>query len=88
MNDTVYINTSDARNNFANIINAVYLENKNYVVKRSGIPIVKISKIVDTSKKSGFSNLVGLISDFEAKKMTRLYKKGRDDGSKLKNKLV
>jgi hypothetical protein len=88
MSNPIYIDASKARNNFANIINAVYLENKSYIIKKSGIPIVKISKAVDSPKETNFFDLAGLISESEAKKMTRLYKSGRADGSRLKKKLA
>lgn len=88
MNNLVYIDSSRARDNFSSILNSVFNDKKTYVVKKSGIPVAKISYIEDSVQKDNFMEFAGMLSEDEGDKILKMIKTGRNDKSRLKNKLV
>ncbi len=87
MNNLIYIDSSKARGNFSDIINSVFTDKKIYVIKKSGIPVAKISYF-DDNKKNNFIDFAGMLTEKEADKLLKKVKTGRNDGSKFKNKLT
>lgn len=88
------INTSDLRNNIANVLNSVYLDNESYEVKRSGLTVATITrpgkiKNQTTTKPSAwkFNGIFANDNDFNAKKLINHIHEGRKDEGKLKRKL-
>jgi prevent-host-death family protein len=51
------ISATDARNNFADIVNEVYYSGQEYVITRHDEPMVKLVKVVDSSWELGNSSL-------------------------------
>jgi prevent-host-death family protein len=47
------ISATDARNNFADIVNEVYYSGQEYVITRHDEPMVKLVKVVDSRSKVG-----------------------------------
>ena len=56
MNNLIYIDSSKVRNNFSSILNSVFKNKKTYVIRKSGIPVAKISYIEEVGKKDNFIN--------------------------------
>ena len=89
MNTPIYIDSSKARNNFADILNSVFDNKKTYIINKSGIPVAKIVSLEkDDIKNDDFMDFAGMLSEKEGNKLLKIVKKGRSDGSKLKNKLI
>lgn len=44
MNNYITIDATNARNDFFNILEKVYLDNNSYLIKKSGIPVAEIRK--------------------------------------------
>lgn len=44
MNNIISIDASKARNEFFKILNKVFLEEKKFLIKKSGIPVAEITK--------------------------------------------
>lgn len=89
MNNLVYINSSKARGNFSDILNSVFTDKKTYVIKKSGIPVAKIVSLeTNCIVNDDFMNFAGMLTTEEGDKILKMVKKGRSDGSKLKNKLI
>ena len=89
MNTPIYIDSSKFRNNFANVLNSVFEDRKTYIINKSGIPVAKIVSLEkDDVKNDDFMSLTGILSEKEGDKISKMIKKGRNDGSKLKSKLI
>lgn len=89
MNNLIYIDSSKARENFSNILNSVFNDRKTYVVKKSGIPMVKIDYFEkNNNEKDDFMSFAGMLSEKEGNKILKIIKTGRNDKSKLKKKLI
>ena len=89
MNTPIYIDSSKARSNFAGILNSVFDNKKTYIINKSGIPVAKIVSLEKNDiKNDDFMDLVGILSEKEGNKLLKIVKDGRNDGSKLKNKLI
>ena len=85
--DINYVDSSKARENFFKILNSVCKDKKTYVIEKSGIPVAKIS-CVDEAPKRSFREFAGILTDAEAKRMLKLVKTGRNDGSAKKKYLL
>ena len=89
MNTPIYIDSSKARNNFADILNSVFDNKKTYIINKSGIPVAKIVGLDKNDiKNDDFMDLAGMLSEKEGNKILKMVKNSRNDGSKLKNKLI
>lgn len=89
MNNIVYIDSSKARGNFSDILNSVFTDKKTYVIKKSGIPVAKIVSLEkDSIETDEFMNFAGMLSEKKGNKILKMIKTGRNDGSKLKSKLL
>jgi|GEM_PF-4329196 len=86
--DIRYIDSSKAREKFFDILAAVYAKKEEVVVKKDGIPVVKISCLEPVAPKKSFKDFFGIISDKEAKRMKKIVREGRRDGSRFKKYLV
>lgn len=87
MNTPIYIDSSKARNNFANILNSVFNNKKTYIIKKSGIPVAKIS-FCDKNNEDKLLDFAGMLSKKEGDKISKMIREGRRDGSRLKKKLI
>lgn len=87
MSNTITVNSSAARKDFYNLMGAVSLKNKTVVIKKSGIPVMKWTKIEDKPKKS-FTDFAGMLTDEEGDRLLKLVETGRRDGSHKKKYLV
>lgn len=85
MPNLVYIDASKARSNFFNILMRVYA-GEIFLVKKSGIPVAKISK-PDISKKGNVLDFAGVLKELEEKKILNYIYKGRKDSKTSKRKL-
>jgi len=89
MNTPIYIDSSKARNNFADILNSVFNNKKTYIINKSGIPVAKIVSLdKENLEKDDFMDFVGMLTEKEGNKILKNIKKMRNDGSKFKNKLI
>lgn len=89
MNNLTYLDSSKVRNNFSSILNSVYNNKKTFVVRKSGIPVAKIMSLEkDDIVDDNFMDFAGMLTKKEGDKILKMIKKGRRDGTKLKNKLI
>ena len=89
MNTPIYIDSSKVRNNFANVLNSVFENKKTYIISKSGIPVAKIVSLEkDNTERDEFMDFAGMLSEKKADKILKMVKTGRNDGSKLKSKLL
>lgn len=87
MNTPIPINASKARDEFFKILDRVYFEDVEFVVRKTGIPVAKISKSVSIKPKKKLIDFFGILSDIEAEKIKKYIYEGRKDKGKLKRKL-
>jgi len=90
MGKLITISASKARSDFFNILAAVYMKNKGYLIKKSGIPVAKIVKIeepVNKKEKVDLMSLAGAWKDIDTDSMIKYIYEGRKDKGKLKRKL-
>ena len=87
MNNVITVNSSTARSDFYTLMNAVSTKNKTVVIKKSGVPVMKWTKIEDKPKKS-FVDFAGMLTDEEGDKLLKLVESGRRDGSHKKKYLA
>ena len=89
MDNLIYIDSSKARGNFSDILNSVFTDKKTYVIKKSGIPVAKIISLEENNiEKDEFMNFAGMLSEKKGDKILKMIKTGRNDGSRLKSKLL
>ncbi len=86
MNTLIYIDSSKARSNFADILTDVFNNKKTFIINRSGIPVAKIVSLEKDNDE--FMNFAGMLSEKKADKILKKIKTGRNDGSRLKSKLL
>ncbi|MFA6518298.1 MAG: hypothetical protein WCV93_01450 [Candidatus Shapirobacteria bacterium] len=81
-----FVDSSKARAEFFDILTAIYTKGEEFVVRKSGIPMIKMIPYGD--KPNDFKRFSGIISEKEADRMTKLVKSGRKDGSSKKKYLA
>ncbi|MBU1129788.1 hypothetical protein KKE45_00510, partial [Patescibacteria group bacterium] len=77
MNGLSYISTSALRNNLADVINDIFSKKVVYIVKKSGIPMVKLTSIDMVEKSDEFLNFAGILSDKETGGLLKKVRLGR-----------
>ena len=87
MDNIITVNSSTARNDFYDLMSAVYLNNKTVIVKKSGTPVMTWNKINDKPKKS-FMDFAGMLTEEEGDRLLKLVESGRRDGSHKKKYLA
>lgn len=87
MDNIITVNSSTARDDFYNLMSAVYLNNKTVIIKKSGIPVMTWNKIDDKPKKS-FMDFAGMLTEKEGDRLLKLVESGRRDGSHKKKYLA
>ena len=87
MNTPIPIDASKAREEFFKILDKVYFEDVEFVVKKTGIPVAKISKPDSIKSKKNLMEFFGILSDIDAEKIIKYIYEGRKDKGKLKRKL-
>lgn len=86
----ITISASKARTDFFDILTAVYMKNKGYLIKKSGIPVAKIVKIekpMNKKTKVDLMSFAGAWKNIDAEKVKKYIYEGRKDKGKFKRKL-
>lgn len=84
---TRYLDSSQARTNFFDILASVYRTNKTYIIKKSGIPVAQICALTSNTPPQSIMKYAGILSKAEGSKLLKAVRSGRRDGSALKKKL-
>lgn len=90
MSNLISISSSKARSNFFDILEAVYIKNKGYLIEKSGIPVAKIVRIEESTnkvKKVNLMKLAGAWKDVDTDSMIKYIYEGRSDKGKSTRKL-
>lgn len=90
MSGLISISSSKARSDFFDILEAVYLKNKGYLIKKSGIPVAKIVGIAGSetaNRKMNLMKLAGAWKNIDTDSMIKYIYEGRLDKGETKRKL-
>ena len=90
MGKLISISSSKARSDFFDILEAVYLKNKGYLIKKSGIPVAKIVGIEESTnkaKKNDLMKFAGIWKDIDTDSMIKYIYEGRKDEGEKKRVL-
>ena len=87
MDNIIFVDASKARNDFFNILDSVYLNNKSFLIKKAGIPVAEISRPRISSKNKKIFEFAGIWSDINTDEIINIIYEGRKDKPKLKRNL-
>jgi len=86
MDNTITVNSSTARNDFYDLLSAVYLNKKTVVIKKSGVEWGRI--VPPNPNKDTFMSYAGFLTEKEGDRLLKLVRTGRNDGSRKKKYLA
>lgn len=86
MSSLITVDASKARDDFFKILDKVYKEEKEFLIKKSGISVAKITKLKNNDDFD-IMDLAGAWKDVDTKKMIKYIYEGRKDKGELKRKL-